>query len=153
MALTASVLQADRARFDDAGFAGLIAKPIDVMAFPEQVLAYWPTDPSALKGPDMADPSKILVVDDTAQNRRLMEAVLTPLGHTVTSAESGPEALEMIAADPPDLVLLDVVMPEMDGYAVCQAFARTRIPRCCRSSCSPPRRRPGQGGRDRCGCR
>jgi adenylate cyclase len=64
--------------------------------------------------------SKILVVDDTAQNRRLMEAVLTPLGHTVLSAESGPEALEMIAADPPDLVLLDVVMPELDGYDVCR---------------------------------
>jgi adenylate cyclase len=70
----------------------------------------------------VSSPSKILVVDDTAQNRRLMEAVLTPLGHAVSSAESGPEALEMIAADPPDLVLLDVVMPEMDGYAVCRAL-------------------------------
>jgi class 3 adenylate cyclase/CheY-like chemotaxis protein len=67
-------------------------------------------------------PSKILVVDDTAQNRRLMEAVLAPLGHSVSGVESGPEALEMIAADPPDLVLLDVVMPEMDGYAVCRAL-------------------------------
>ena len=42
VALTASVLQADRARFDEAGFAGLIAKPIDVLTFPEQVLAYCP---------------------------------------------------------------------------------------------------------------
>jgi two-component system cell cycle response regulator DivK len=42
VALTASVLQADRARFDEAGFAGLIAKPIDVATFPEQVLAYCP---------------------------------------------------------------------------------------------------------------
>ena len=42
VALTASVLQADRARFEEAGFAGLIAKPIDVLAFPEQVLAYCP---------------------------------------------------------------------------------------------------------------
>ena len=70
----------------------------------------------------MGRPSKILVVDDTAQNRRLMEAVLTPLGHIVLSAESGAEALELIAADPPDLVLLDVVMPEMDGYSVCRAL-------------------------------
>ena len=62
------------------------------------------------------------MVDDTAQNRRLMEAVLTPLGHTVLSAESGPQALEMIAAEPPDLVLLDVVMPEMDGYTVCRTL-------------------------------
>lgn len=42
VALTASVLQADRARFDEAGFAGLIPKPIDVMTFSEQVLAYCP---------------------------------------------------------------------------------------------------------------
>jgi two-component system cell cycle response regulator DivK len=42
VALTASVLQADRARFEEAGFAGLIAKPIDVVAFPAQVLAYCP---------------------------------------------------------------------------------------------------------------
>ena len=42
VALTASVLLADRARFEEAGFAGLIAKPIDVLAFPEQVLAYCP---------------------------------------------------------------------------------------------------------------
>ena len=40
VALTASVMEADRARFDEAGFAGLIAKPIDVLKFPEQVLAY-----------------------------------------------------------------------------------------------------------------
>jgi adenylate cyclase len=70
----------------------------------------------------MDSPSKILVVDDTAQNRRLMEAVLSPLGYVVSSAASGPEALAMIAADPPDIVLLDVVMPEMDGYAVCRAL-------------------------------
>ena len=45
VALTASVLQADRARFDEAGFAGLIAKPIDVTTFPAQVLAYCPKRP------------------------------------------------------------------------------------------------------------
>ena len=45
VALTASVLQADRARFEDAGFSGLIAKPIDVTTFPEQVLAYCPERP------------------------------------------------------------------------------------------------------------
>ena len=40
VALTASLMQSDRARFDEAGFAGLIAKPIDVLTFPDQVLAY-----------------------------------------------------------------------------------------------------------------
>ena len=46
VALTASVMEADRARFGAAGFAGLIAKPIDILAFPAQVLAYCP-NPSA----------------------------------------------------------------------------------------------------------
>jgi two-component system cell cycle response regulator DivK len=45
VALTASVLQTDRARFDEAGFAGLIPKPIDVLEFPAQVLAYCPERP------------------------------------------------------------------------------------------------------------
>jgi adenylate cyclase len=70
----------------------------------------------------VARQSRILVVDDTAQNRRLMEAVLSPLGHAVSSAASGREALDLIAAEPPDLVLLDIVMPEMDGYEVCRSL-------------------------------
>ena len=45
VALTASVLQADRARFEEAGFVGLIPKPIDVLTFPTQVLAYCPERP------------------------------------------------------------------------------------------------------------
>ena len=64
--------------------------------------------------------SRILVVDDSPQNRRLLEAVLSARGHTVSSAASGREALDLIAKEPPDLVLLDIVMPEMDGYEVCR---------------------------------
>src|SRR6059058_2812285 len=63
---------------------------------------------------------KILVVDDIPQNVRLLEAVLTPRGYTVLAATSGQEALELVDSEKPDLILLDVVMPEMDGYAVCQ---------------------------------
>lgn len=70
----------------------------------------------------MARPSRILVVDDTAQNRRLMEAVLSPLGYDLLSAASGREGLDLVAAEPPDLVLLDIVMPEMDGYEVCRTL-------------------------------
>jgi adenylate cyclase len=63
---------------------------------------------------------KILVVDDTPQNVRLLVAVLTSHGYTVTSAASGPEALEKVKSDQPDLVLLDVQMPGMNGYEVCR---------------------------------
>jgi adenylate cyclase len=61
----------------------------------------------------------ILVVDDVPENVRLLEAVLTPRGYNVVSATDGETALELVASTMPDLVLLDVVMPGMDGYAVC----------------------------------
>ncbi len=51
---------------------------------------------------------------------RLLEAVLAPRGYEVVSAHSGAEALELVEAEEPDLILLDVVMPGMDGYAVCE---------------------------------
>ena len=68
----------------------------------------------------VTDAGVVLVVDDQAPNRRLLEAVLSPRGYRVVAAESGEEALRLLAADPPDVVLLDIVMPGMDGYDVCR---------------------------------
>ena len=68
----------------------------------------------------MARPAKILVVDDTPQNVKLLTDLLTVKGYAVVTAASGAEALARIEADRPDLVLLDVVMPGMSGYEVCQ---------------------------------
>ena len=62
------------------------------------------------------------MVDDLPQNVRLLEAILTPRGYRVAAAQSGHEALAMVAAEPVDLVLLDILMPEMDGYEVCRAL-------------------------------
>src|SRR3712207_728609 len=62
----------------------------------------------------------ILVVDDTPRNIKLLDALLAPRDYTVVPAGSGPEALEKVASEQPDLVLLDIVMPGMDGYAVCR---------------------------------
>jgi adenylate cyclase len=64
--------------------------------------------------------AKILVVDDVPQSVRLLEAVLRPHGYEVVSATDGPGALQLVESACPDLVLLDVVMPEMDGYRVCR---------------------------------
>ncbi len=64
--------------------------------------------------------AKIAVVDDTPQNVKLLEAVLTTRGYEVIPAASGEEALAKIASEQPDLVLLDIVMPGMDGYEVCR---------------------------------
>jgi len=64
--------------------------------------------------------ARLLVVDDTPQNVLLLADLLTSKGYAVTTAASGAEALELIAQQPFDLVLLDVVMPAMSGYEVCQ---------------------------------
>ncbi|MBC6429910.1 hybrid sensor histidine kinase/response regulator [Nostoc sp. HG1] len=61
---------------------------------------------------------RILLVDDSADSLRLLQITLKLKGYNVTIADSGAEALVQIAQSPPDLVLLDVVMPDMDGYEV-----------------------------------
>jgi putative two-component system response regulator len=62
----------------------------------------------------------VLVVDDGAANRELIEACLAEVDCTIRMAEDGPAALRMIASASPDLILLDVQMPGMDGYEVCR---------------------------------
>ena len=62
----------------------------------------------------------ILIVDDLAPNVRLLEAVLSPKGFRVATASSGQEALDVLGKEHPDLVLLDILMPGMDGYEVCR---------------------------------
>jgi putative two-component system response regulator len=65
--------------------------------------------------------SKILVVDDNVQNVELMEAYLLGAGgYEVQTAYDGEEALQKVEADPPDLILLDVMMPRLDGFEVCR---------------------------------
>jgi len=68
----------------------------------------------------MNDPARILVVDDMPANRKLLADLLGIAGYAVTLANSGEEALASIESDKPDLVLLDVVMPGLNGYEVCQ---------------------------------
>jgi adenylate cyclase len=68
----------------------------------------------------MTDEPLVLAVDDLPTNIRLLDAVLSPRGYRVISAGSGPEALQRVKDHQPDLVLLDIVMPEMDGYEVCR---------------------------------
>jgi len=68
----------------------------------------------------MSEDITILAVDDQPQNLRLLEAILSPRGYRVIGAHSGSEALERLLGSATDLVLLDIVMPAMDGYEVCR---------------------------------
>jgi len=63
---------------------------------------------------------KVLVVDDVASNRELLQGRLDDLGYDVREARDGIEALDAVAAEEPDLILLDIDIPRLDGIAVCE---------------------------------
>lgn len=96
-------------------------------------------------GVALTEQAKILVVDDTPQNVKLLTDLLGVKGYTVTSATNGVDALAMVAADPPDLVLLDVMMPGMSGYEVCRRLradpATTLLPIVLCTSLDPQQER------------
>jgi putative two-component system response regulator len=66
--------------------------------------------------------TRVLVVDDLEQNVELLRRYLTTRGYEVLGALGGQEAIDMARAERPDVVLLDLVMPEVDGYRVCEAL-------------------------------
>ncbi len=68
--------------------------------------------------------ARILVVDDLLPNRRLLEAKLKSEYYEVTTAESGMQAIESATKLPPDIILLDVMMPEMDGFETCKRLKK-----------------------------
>jgi len=67
---------------------------------------------------------KVLVVDDEASIRRILETRLSMIGYEVVTAADGEEALQTFGQDEPDLVVLDVMMPKLDGYGVCQELRK-----------------------------
>ncbi len=67
---------------------------------------------------------QILVVDDEASIRRILEARLSMIGYMVHSASNGEEALDLFHRHHPDMLVLDVMMPKLDGYGVCQEVRR-----------------------------
>ncbi len=70
--------------------------------------------------------AKILVVDDKANVRAVLHDYLTQQGYQVTTADNGRNALYEARREPPDLILLDIMMPEMDGYEFLSAYRRER---------------------------
>jgi CheY-like chemotaxis protein len=69
---------------------------------------------------------KILVVDDAPKSLKLLADLLAVKGYSVVTADGGAAALRQVAAENPDLVLLDVMMPDMDGFEVCRRLKADR---------------------------
>lgn len=70
-------------------------------------------------------PSRILIADDNQQNRELLEAYLADEGHEILMAVDGLQTLEAARTQRPDLILLDIMMPKLSGYEVCQRLRQT----------------------------
>jgi OmpR family response regulator RpaB len=68
---------------------------------------------------------KVLVVDDEASIRRILDTRLSMIGYTVITASDGEEALSLFRKEAPNLVILDLMMPKLDGYGVCQEIRKT----------------------------
>src|SRR5215471_10275673 len=88
---------------------------------------FWRWSPSAPSAPQLGRAmsivncaSRILVVDDTPANILALSATLKEKGYQISVATSGKQALEAVERVRPDLVLLDVMMPEMDGFETCR---------------------------------
>jgi OmpR family response regulator RpaB len=74
--------------------------------------------------PSSSAKETILVVDDEASIRRILETRLSMIGYQVVTACDGQEAIEAFRQCNPDLVVLDVMMPKLDGYGVCQELRK-----------------------------
>ena len=89
-------------------------------AWPGSYETETPSSPAAAPGRPGRRSPVVLVVDDAAANRELIKACLAGIDCEVRTAENGVEALALVEESPPDLILLDVQMPGMDGYEVCE---------------------------------
>ena len=67
----------------------------------------------------ISDKTKILIVDDEKESRHILKSILNHASYNTYEAENGEEALKIMRKDIPNLVILDVRMPKMDGYQVC----------------------------------
>ena len=121
LALTAYAMDGDEARARAAGFDGYITKPFGIKDFKRSIDAIL----RAREGrPEEAGPpvshhrTRILVVDDEPLNLKLLVSQLTAKGYELITARDGTEALSVVREKRPDLILLDVMMPGMDGYEV-----------------------------------
>ncbi|MCB9789042.1 MAG: response regulator [Deltaproteobacteria bacterium] len=116
--LTAHAMDSDADLSLSAGCIGHLTKPVDTRAFASQVRGFIEAGRQQLARPVADHRGRVLVVDDEPLNIKLFKAKLATERYEVLTASSGAEALELAATEPLDLVLLDIMMPGMDGYEV-----------------------------------
>ena len=113
LAVTALAMVGDRERLLEAGFNGYIGKPIEPDLFVAELESFLPGAPST---PVKNDIATILIVDDHVLNREFLTALLGYGGHRLLEAANGADALDVMRTERPDLIISDILMPNMDGY-------------------------------------
>jgi diguanylate cyclase (GGDEF)-like protein/PAS domain S-box-containing protein len=114
LAVTALAMVGDRERLLEAGFDGYIGKPIEPDTFVTQIESFLNGVVSSPANKN--DTATILIVDDHVLNREFLMTLLSYGGHRLLEAANGAEGLKMVLAEKPDLVISDILMPNMDGY-------------------------------------
>lgn len=132
VALTSYAMAGDEKKAMEVGCNGYITKPIDTRSFIGKLKSYLSPSPSAdtvqadldrNQAPTIPGERRqplVLIVDDEPKNAKLLAAKLAGQPYTIKSAFNGADALEMVSQHEPDLILVDVMMPGMDGYEVTQ---------------------------------
>jgi diguanylate cyclase (GGDEF)-like protein/PAS domain S-box-containing protein len=113
LAVTALAMVGDREKLLEAGFDGYIGKPIEPDTFVTQIESFLS---GAVSTPRKNDIATILIVDDHVLNREFLMTLLSYGGHRLLEASNGAEGLKVVLAEQPDLVISDILMPNMDGY-------------------------------------
>lgn len=122
VAITSYAMEGDEQNAIEAGCDGYITKPIDTRSFLNQIAHYChPTsDMSEQSEPEVQTykGAKILIVDDDSKNLKLMQGILASKGYEIFIANNGTEALDRLKRQNIDVILLDILMPGIDGYEV-----------------------------------
>jgi two-component system cell cycle response regulator len=120
VALTSYAMDGDVEKAQEAGCDGYLTKPVNARNFSDTVRRLLqdglPSSSRNLEGQPLR--KKILIADDQPLNLKLLEAQLPSHQYEVSCAHNGEECLEKVTKDHPDLILLDIMMPGMDGYEV-----------------------------------
>ena len=122
LALSGFVSRLDEARVPTSGFDDVILKPIEPSRLLEIVEAHLAMSASSDEASASAEDISLILVDDDPAQRRLAAMRLSRLGFHVQTASTGVEALARARASRPDIIVSDVMMPELDGLGLCRAL-------------------------------
>ncbi len=114
VALTSYAMEGDQEKALAAGCVGYITKPIDTRSFLDTVAGFV----RFTRNQTSARNKKVLIVDDDPLNVKLLASMISGNNYDVLKAYDGEEALNVISREHPDLILLDIMMPKIDGYRV-----------------------------------